>query len=75
MIHIYSIPSQFHLASPLKPKYITIPNETVTCVCADLKSLADIYYKLEIHITHLCVQIIINLLLPNYIIFVYACAK
>ena len=41
MIHIHSIPS------PLKPKYITPPYETVTCVCADLTSLADIYYKLE----------------------------
>ena len=39
-IQIHSIPS------PLKPKYITPKNETETCVCADLTSLADIYYKL-----------------------------
>ena len=30
MIYIYSIPSQFLLPSPLKPKYITSPNETLT---------------------------------------------
>ena len=29
----------FFKPSPLKPKYITPPNETVTCVCADLTSL------------------------------------
>ena len=29
MIYIYSIPSQFLLPSPLKPKYITSPNETL----------------------------------------------
>ena len=41
MIHIHSKPSA------LKPKYITPLNETVTCVCAHLPSLADIHYKLE----------------------------
>ena len=46
MIHIHPIPSQFRLPSLLQPKYVTPPNETVTCVCADFTSLAD---------THLCV--------------------
>ena len=59
MIHIHSKPSA------LKPKYITPLNETVTCVCADLISIADIYYKLEWRYTSLC--------LNNNIIFVYAC--
>ena len=54
MIHIHSIPSQFLLSSPLNPKYITPPNETVTCVCADLTSLADIYINWNWN-THLCV--------------------
>ena len=74
MIHIHTIPSQFLLPSPFKPKYITPPNETVTCVCADLTTLADIYHKLEWKYTSF-VQILINLLLFNYIIFVYACAE
>ena len=74
MIHINSIHSQFLLPSPLKPKYITPPNKTVRCVCADSTSLADIYYKLEWKYTSLCF-IINNLLLPNYITFVYACAE
>ena len=47
IIHIHPIPSQFLLPSPLKLKYITPPYETVTCVCADLTSLSDMYYKLE----------------------------
>ena len=42
MIYIYSIHSQFLRPSPLKPKYITSPNKTLTCVCADLTSLAYI---------------------------------
>ena len=46
MIHIYSIPSQSLLPSPLKLKCITSPNEklnvSVYCVCADLTSLAYI---------------------------------
>ena len=54
MIHIHSIPSHFLLPSPLKPKYITPQNETVTCVSADFTSLADIYYKLNGN-THLYV--------------------
>ena len=33
MINIYSIPSQFLLPSPLKPKYIITPNKTLMCVC------------------------------------------
>ena len=56
MIHIHSIPCQFLLHSPLMPKYITPPNETVTCVCADLTSLADVYYKLEWKYTSLCLK-------------------
>ena len=43
MIYIYSIPSQFLLPCPLKPKYITPPKETLMCVCADLISLYIIY--------------------------------
>ena len=56
MIHIHSIPSQFLLPSPFKPKYITPPNETVMYVCADLTTLADIYYKLEWKYTSLCLN-------------------
>jgi len=67
MIHIHSIPSQFLLSSPLK--YITPPNESLTCV--------QIWQHLQIYTinwngnTLLCVWLIINLFLPNYIIFVY----
>ena len=43
MIFISSIPSPSLLPSPLKPKYITSPNETLTCVRADLTSLAYVY--------------------------------
>ena len=39
MIYIYSVPSQFILPFLLKPKYIIYPNETLTCVCAELTSL------------------------------------
>ena len=65
MIHIHSIPSQFLLPSPLKPKYITPPNETVTCVCADLTTL---YGK-----TLLCVWIVINLFYLTTL-YLYMCA-
>ena len=68
MIYIYSIPSKFILPSPLKAKYITSPNETLMCVCADLTSLTYTYYKLKRGNRFLCVQIVTNLLLPNYII-------
>ena len=50
MIHIYSIPSQPLLPSPLSPKGFTSPKETlnmsVYCVCADFSSLAYICYEL-----------------------------
>ena len=50
LIYIYSKPSQFLLPSPLRPKYITSPNDHLTCVCivcAYLTSLLYIWYKLK----------------------------
>ena len=57
MILIHSILSRFLLPFPLKPKYITPPNETVTCVCV---CRFDITCKYTYTInwngnTHLCV--------------------
>ena len=50
MIHIYSIPSQSLLTSPLSPKDFTSPKETLNMcvyyVCADLTSLAYMWYEL-----------------------------
>ena len=38
LIDTFAIP----LTSPCKPKYITSPNKTLMCVCADLASLTYI---------------------------------
>ena len=49
IIHLYSVPSQSHLPSPINPYDFTSPNESLNvceyCVSVDLTSLARIWYK------------------------------
>ena len=56
MIHIYSIPSQSLLSSPLNPKNFTSPNKTLNiCVCRFDRTCIYMWYKLKNGNTFICV--------------------